>query len=117
MKTIILLIGILLTCLNTILGTLLINYQLFNAIIISMVIICNTILFYSLWISRARDAYKISLSFLFILIGIIELICGSLMPFQLKDNRYIAVIAIAIVFEVLLFMITLVLSKTIKSHH
>ena len=39
------------------------------------------------------------------------------MPFQLKDNRYIAVIAIAIVFEVLLLMITLVLSKTIKSHH
>ena len=114
MKTIILSTGILLTCLNAILGILIFNNPMVNLVTTSFVIICNTILFYNLCISKIRDAYKISLSLLFLLLGIIEFVCGHLMPFQLKDNKYMTFIVIAIVFKTLLFMITRTISKIVK---
>ena len=115
MKKTILLLGILALVVNVLLGLLLSRYSNFNMGVNCGIIVLNSALLFCLWQFNLRDAFRISFSFLFSLLGIVDLILGCLMPQKLDDNGYlIAIIAILFV-EISLFVITHILSNKLNN--
>lgn len=114
MKKAILILGGLTLIVNVLLGLLLSKYDYFNMGVNCGVIALNSALLFCLWQSNLRDAFRISFTFLFSILGIAELVLGCLMPQKLEDNGYlIAIIAILFV-EIALFVITNIMSNKIK---
>ena len=114
MKRTILILGGLALIVNVLLGLLLSIYDYFNMGVNCGVIALNSALLFCLWQFNLRDAFRISFSFLFSILGIAELVLGCLMPQKLEDNGYlIAIIAILFV-EITLFVIVKILSNKIK---
>lgn len=114
MKKTIPLLGGLTLIINVLLGLLLSKYDYFNMGVNCGVIALNTALLFCLWQFNLRDAFRISFSFLFSFLSIIELVLGCLMPQKLEDNGYlIAIIAILFV-EIALFVITNIVSNKIN---
>ena len=114
MKKAILILGGLALIINVLLGLLLSKYSNFNMEVNCGVIVLNTALLFCLWQFNLRDAFRISFSFLFSLLGIVDIVLGCLMPHKLEGNGYlIAIIAILFV-ELSLFVITNILSNIIQ---
>ena len=78
------------------------------------IIVLNTALLYSLFRFNLRDAFRISLSFMFTLLAIVETVLGCLMPHQLQDNGYLITIVLFLFLEISLFVITNIMSNKIK---
>lgn len=115
MKKTILILGILALVVNVLLGLLVSKYSYFNMGVNCGVIALNSTLLFCLWQFNLRDAFRISFSFLFSLLGIVDLILGCLMPQKLEDNGYlIAIIAILFV-ELSLLVITHILSNKLNN--
>ncbi len=114
MKRTILILGGLALIVNVLLGLLLSRYDCFNMGVNCGVIALNSALLFCLWQFNLRDAFRISFSFLFSVLSIVELVLGCLIPQKLEDNGYlIAIIAILFV-EITLFVITNILSNKIN---
>lgn len=114
MKKTILILGVLTLTVNVLLGLLLSKYDYFNMGVNCGVIALNSALLFCLWQFNLRDAFRISFTFLFSILGIAELVLGCLMPQKLEDNGYlIAIIAILFV-EIALLVITNIMSNKIK---
>ena len=114
MKKTILILGVLTLIVNVLLGLLLSKYDYFNMGVNCGVIALNSALLFCLWQFNLRDAFRISFTFLFSILGIAELVLGCLMPQKLEDNGYlIAIIAILFV-EIALLVITNIMSNKIK---
>lgn len=114
MKNTILILGSLALVVNVLLGLLLLRYSNFNMEVNCGVIVLNTALLYCLWQFNLRDAFRISLTFLFSFLGITELVLGCFMPQKLEDNGHlIAIIAILFV-KIALFVITNIMSNKIN---
>lgn len=114
MKKAVLILGGLALLVNVLLGLLLSKYDYFNMGVNCGVIALNSALLFCLWQFNLRDTFRISFSFLFSFLGVVELVLGCLMPQKLEDNGYlIAIIAILFV-EISLFVITNILSNKIK---
>lgn len=71
---------------NIILGILISKYALFNVCLNSAIIIVSTILILLVGCLNLKDALKVSLSLLFSVVGLIELICGFLSKDSILDN-------------------------------
>ena len=114
MKKAILILGGLTLIVNVLLGLLLSKYDYFNMGVNCGVIALNTALLFCLWQFNLRDAFRISFTVLFSVLGISELVLGCLMTQKLEDNGYlIAIIAILFV-EIALFVITNIMSNKIN---
>ena len=114
MKKTILILGGLALVVNILLGLLLSKYDYFNMGVNCGVIALNSALLFCLWQFNLRDAFRISFTFLFSFLGIVELVLGCLIPQKLEDNGYlIAIIAILFV-EIALFVITNIMSNKIN---
>ena len=115
MKKAILILGGLTLIVNVLLGLLLSKYDYFNMGVNCGVIALNSALLFCLWQFNLRDAFRISFTFLFSILGIAELVLGCLMPQKLEDNGYlIAIIAILFV-EIALFVITNIMSNKLNN--
>jgi len=112
MSKIILLLGTLFIIVNTIIGLLLSNYLPFNWISVDIVLLINTILLYQISSnSIISDGYKISLSLIFPLLGLISIILAILSTEKYKDNYYLIGFISILAIEIILFL----LAKNIKS--
>ncbi len=76
MKHIFIYIGLLLLILNSIFGLISSTYKPLNWISNDIIIICNTLLLGFLANSKLKDGFKISMSFILPIIGLIQLIFG-----------------------------------------
>ena len=114
MKRIILILGGLALIVNVLFGLLLSGYSYFNMGVNCGVIALNTALLFCLYQFNLRDAFRISLSFLFVIIGLIELILGCFMQQQLQDNACLIAILILLFAEISLFVIINTLSSKVK---
>ena len=116
MKKTILLLGGLTLIVNVLFGLLLSKYSGFNMGINCGIIALNTALLFCLYKFNMRDAFRISLSFLFLLVGLIEMILGCVMPQKLQDNACLIVILVLLFVEISLFVVLNILSNKIKSN-
>ncbi|MDR1181495.1 MAG: hypothetical protein LBL13_05925 [Bacteroidales bacterium] len=114
MKNITLITGIILLIANLLFGSILSVYPAFNMWLNCGVIAATTVLIYLLQIIKMKDAFHISLSFLFFLFGIIEFVLGLFAPQRYTDNLYLSVIILIVAFEAIMFIIVNLVSKKIK---
>ena len=111
MTKIILSIGSLLIIVNTIIGLLLSKYLSFNWISVDIVLIINTILLYKVSTSKIiSNGFKISLSLVFPLLGIISIILAILSADKYKDNYYLIAFILILLIEISFYLI----AKSIK---
>ena len=114
MKRTILILGVLALIVNVLLGLLLSKYDYFNMGVNCGVIALNTALLFCLYQFNMRNAFRISLSFIFAIVGIIELALGCFIQRQLQDNGCLIAIFISLFAEISLFVIVNILSNKIK---
>ena len=114
MKRTILILGGLALFVNVLLGLLLSKYDYFNMGVNCGVIALNTALLSCLYQFKMRDSFRIALSFLFVIVGLIELIIGCFMQQHLQDNACLIAILILLSAEISLFVIVNILSNKIK---
>lgn len=91
--------GTILLIANILIGLIATSYETFNWILSSVVIIATIVLLGWLSSSSLKDAFKISLSFLFSFLGLVEYILAIVAPSQFADNWYLIVIIGLIVIE------------------
>ena len=114
MKKTILILGSLALIVNVLLGLLLSKYDYFNMEVNCGVIALNSALLFCLWQFNLRDAFRISFTFLFSILGIAELVLGCLMPQKLQDNGNLIVCIVLIFIEITLLTATNILSDKIN---
>lgn len=114
MKRLNLFIGLLLLVLNVVIGLMMTSYTTFNMILTSGVIVISIALIEILKHIKLKDAFRISLSALFVLFLIINYILGILSPERFQDNGYIIAILIIIAFEMIVLMTTSFVSNKVK---
>lgn len=114
MKKMIFIIGGLALFFNVLLGLLLSHYDYFNMGVNSGIIALNTALLFCVYTFNLRDAFRISLGFLFVLLSIIEIVLGCLMPQKLQDNGCLITCIVLLFIEITLLVATNILSDKIK---
>lgn len=99
MKKGILIIGCIIMIANILLGAIITSYSVFNVCVTSIVIAVTTALLIGIASSKLKDAFKISLNFLFAFFGLIEFVLGIFAPEQYKNNWYLIAIICLIIIE------------------
>lgn len=112
MKNITLITGLILLLTNILIGLVLSAYQPFNIVVSSIVIIATTALIYSMRCMTLKDAFYISLTGIFGIVGIIAFVLGLFAPQRFADNWYLIVIFLLIAFEAIMLLIAHKTSKT-----
>lgn len=98
--------------LNIILGVIISSYGIFNCCVNSVIIAVTALLITLSF--KLKDALTISLSFLFGITGLIEIILGSIMLAQFSDNFILLAVILLIAAEVGLLAIAQTISRKIK---
>ena len=111
MKKTFLIIGLLILLANIAIGLIVSSYSIFNMCASSLVIVANTLLLAFIAKSKIKDAFKIPLTLLFVLLGIIQFVLAILSPEQYKDNWYLIAIIILVIIESIFIVISSVFSK------
>lgn len=83
-------------------GIIVTEYQTFNVVVSSSVIMLNFGVLYLLHSLEIKDAFGISLSFVLPFIGIIEVIMSIMMPADWHDNIWLILLFGLIAFQVLM---------------
>ena len=108
-------IGCCLLITNILLGLLLSKYAIFNMVLNSVIIIITTALTALLDKINLSTAYKISLSFLFGFIGIVEYVCGFFSQGTLTDNWVIITDLVLLVIQVIILIVTHTVSSKVNN--
>jgi len=111
MKNITLITGIILLVANLLFGSMISSYPTFNMLLNCGVIIANTVLLYVVGQIALKDGFKISLSFIFSVMGFIIFILGLFAPQRYEDNLALMAILLIVVFEAIVLTITYIVSK------
>ena len=114
MKKILLILGIVLLIANVLFGLIITSYELFNICVTSTVIILTSLSLIYLSSSKLKDAFKISLLFMFGFIGVIEFILGTMAPKEFKNNWYLMIIIVLLIIEFVFLLFGQLLSKKNK---
>jgi FtsH-binding integral membrane protein len=101
MKKLLLLSGFIFIVLNTIIGLLISNYSTFNFLMVDLSLLISTILIYLFSNSNISDGYKIGLTFLFALTGLMKVVFSIISPQHFHDNVFIIFVLVIISFEIL----------------
>ena len=112
MKNLILIIGTILIATNILAGWLLSCYSSFNMWFATVVILITSALLYCVHISHIKDAFKVSLTILLPIMGLIKLLLGVFSPNHIQDNWCVIVCIIISLLEILILVI---IDKTSKS--
>jgi hypothetical protein len=86
MKNIIIIIGFFLIVLNTTVGLIFSDYQQHNLMFANASILLSTLVMYTSYQISIADGFKIGFTLLFMISGIIRLICSIVSPDHLADN-------------------------------
>ncbi len=111
MKNIYLIVGALFIITNSSIGLIFTPYSTFNWIIADVIIAINAIFLHALIISNFNDGFKVSISFIFPLVGFIEFVCAILMDRTLDNNYFLATIIVLFTIQVFFYIIPLSLKN------
>ncbi len=111
MKKTTIIIAAILLVLNILLGLLLSSFKPFNIVFTSLIILLTGGLIYLLQSIKLKDAFAISLSFLFATIGLIEYILAIISPEYIPDNGYIIATIVLLAIESIILLICNLTSK------
>lgn len=114
MKKIITIAAIILLVTNILFGAILSYYDYFNVTVSSIVILVTSIILYVISSINLKDAFKVSLTLLFALSGVIEFIISLFMPSQFSDNWGLIAIIFLMAIQVLIILITNMISTKIR---
>ncbi len=88
MKNLFLIIGVIFILLNTLTGILISTYHPFNYLMVDFSILFSTFLIYLFSNSNISTGYKIGLTAIFILTGLIKIVLCLVSSPQLRDNFF-----------------------------
>ena len=111
MKKVILISGVILLVVNILLGLIISAYALLNVGINCGVIALTTALIYSLNIVRLKDAFVVSFTILFSLLGFAEFLMGLFAGDKLENNWWLILVIISTAFELIVLLIATKVSK------
>ena len=114
MKKVTLIIAFLMLVLNVVFGLILTAYTPFKVCFSSATIIVTAVLICLLSTVRLKDAFAISLSFLFSFLGLVQFILGCCSPNTFTDNGCIVAALVLLAFEVSVLLICNLVSTRIK---
>ena len=114
MKNLTLIIGCVALVLNLLFGFLLSAFEPFNVGFTSIVIVLTTLLIWLLRVVPMKDGFVIGLGFLFLLLGIVEYVLGSVSRPEFTDNGVVITAIILVAFEAVTLLICSSISKTVK---
>lgn len=113
MKQTTVIITIILLAINLLFGLLLSAFKPFNVGFTSFVILLTGALVYLLQVIKLKDAFAISLSFIFSTIGVIQYVLGLISPQHIEDNGYVIATIVLLAIEVIILLICSLTSKSI----
>ena len=114
MRKTIIVLGLICLVLNVGIGLLTSRYHTFNIVLNSGIIVATTLL---MWLATAMDlrkGFEVSLQFIFALIGLVQLVLGSISAGQVSDNWCIIAIFLLLALEVIILVITKSVSKFVN---
>mgnify|MGYP007032552624 CR=1 FL=1 len=114
MKKIILFSGMILLVMNLLFGAVLSIYESFNITISSGVIAINTVVLYLTNCIQLKDGFKIPLSLLFSLLGIVGYLFSLFASRLFENNWYLLLTILLLGFEAIVLFITYVVSNKIN---
>lgn len=114
MKKTILFATIAVLIVNIVAGLLLSSYHTFNILATSVVVILTVTLMYITECITMKNAFRVSLPFVFVALGIVMFLLMLFSKHQIQDNWCVIVSLVILLFEVLVLYITYRASKTIK---
>lgn len=112
MKNIYILIGVIAVVINSLFGIIFKTYEVFNWITCDAVIIINVVILQLLSHSRISDGFKVSITFIFTLLGIITFFISIKLENKLENNLNLAVVIFLLAIQIILLTIT----KLLKSN-
>jgi hypothetical protein len=98
-------LGLSLIFLNILAGSIFSFYPIFNCILSSFMIGINLVLIQLMYKSYIKDGFKISLSFIFLAIGIIQYGVALFAKQELKNNFLVILIAVLALIQFTLFFL------------
>ena len=114
MTKIILFFGTILLVVNTAIGLLISNYLAFNWLSVNVILIINSLFLYKTATSQMSNGFKVSLPFIFSLLGFISIVLAVFSPNKFTDNYYLIGLILILLIEVV-FYISANYLKTITS--
>jgi len=106
MRKIFLSIGIVIIIINSIIYSFISTYTLFNCLVSNSIVLLNTIFLYYISVKKITDGFKVALSFLVPILGLINFVLAITMHNQIKDNYYILFILLIFGLQLLLILIS-----------
>lgn len=106
MKRLIILTTIILLVVNGLLGLILTAYQSTNVYLNSAVILLSGIVLWVVSSTHLKDAFKVSLTSLFVAIGGIEYILGFFAPSEWSDNWFAILVIVVLAIEIIFVLLT-----------
>jgi hypothetical protein len=106
MKRLIILTTIILLVVNGLLGLILPTYQSINVYLNSAVILLSGIVLWVVSSTHLKDAFKISLTSLFAIIGVIEYILGFFAPNEWSNNWFAIFVIVILAIEIIIVLVT-----------
>ena len=106
MKRLIILTTIILLIVNGLIGFIITAYQPTNVYLNSAVILLNGILLWLVSSTQLKDAFKISLTSLFAIVGGLEYVLGFFAPAGWSNNWFVILVIAIIAIEVIFVLIT-----------
>lgn len=114
MKKIIIISSVILLVANILVGTILTCYCGFNVAVSSTVVLLTAAMLYVVNSITLKDAFKVSLSILFTLGGLIEFVISLFMPSRLSDNWGVIVIITLLALQGLILLLANTVSTKIR---
>ena len=106
MKKLIILTTIILFVVNALIGLLIAAYQPTNVYLNSAVILLGGIILWIISSTHLKDAFKISLTSLFTIVGLIEYILGFFAPNEWSNNWFVILVMVILAIEVIVVLMT-----------
>ena len=105
MKNIYIIIGAVVVLINSLIGLIFSSYQTFNWLTSDVVIIINALLLHFLSHSKISDGFKVSLTFIFPVLGLISFFFSLRLEDQLENNISLVGILILTAIQIILLII------------
>lgn len=115
MKRLIIILSALVLLLNVSFGLIISKYPLFNMVVNGVVIFSITIFLLLTYCLTIKDGYKISLSFLFVAMGVFQVVLGCRMPACFQDNCYLLIELLCVCIECSMLIIANFMSNKINN--
>jgi FtsH-binding integral membrane protein len=111
MKNLLLVTGFILIILNTLIGLLISKYLLFNYLMVDLSLVISTSLTYLFANSNISDGYKIGLTSMLTLTGLIKVVCCIITSPYFQNNVLIVTFLVVTAFEILCLISAFAMKK------